>query len=312
MSQLWRSLTLLTIFVPFLQAVPFLPFLNFTSSSPLLFQSLASLLEVHPQTIFPNGRPIASITVPRPNQPYHGRHDSNSVPSPEWLALDVEMAYGIMGNMPESRLMTYQTTKNVRAIYFDGMSASLIGDGVNSQMVLLYNGTADIPDHQYPKPPPSQGRREEGPDSENKPPPWLRDDAFRARALCRWIDNSGLGGHGWGYEGNIRMNASFELIWCDFESPSLETVSNLNVSASLLNQQPHASNDQQQRYRTRRPLSDARRARRFGVNEDHDSDKPGQSDPSEPYVFSAYNVLTEPWRYESTQGSISSLGYRYY
>ncbi|KAF2711777.1 hypothetical protein K504DRAFT_403134 [Pleomassaria siparia CBS 279.74] len=178
------------------------------------------------------------------------------------------MAYGIMGSMSDSRMLTYRTTKNVKVVCFDGTSASLINEGTVAQMVLLYNGTEKIPKrggwgppgggHGPPghgdghRPPGHGGGGErklnddddddddDGIDDEppRQPPPghWnpLQDEYFRARGLCKWLQSRGLGGPGWGYEGIVRMNAGFEVIWCDFDSPSLKLVSNLNVSAPLL------------------------------------------------------------------------------
>lgn len=43
-----------------------------------------------------------------------------------------------------------------------------------------------------------------------------------------------LGGLGWGVEGIVRMNAGFEMIWCNFCSPSIRLLSHLNVTAPLL------------------------------------------------------------------------------
>jgi hypothetical protein len=251
MVNVFRLATSLVILPSIVRSTSFLPFLNFTSPSPYIFHSLATLLQQYPQTLFPNGHTIASVTIPRHTLLYHGRHDSDPVPSPEWLALDIEMAYGIMGNMPDSRMMTYRTTKNVKAVYFDGASASLSGEGTRAQMVLLYNGTEKIPKRGGWGPPGgSRPGRDHSNHSDNeqqkkedkeppiRPPPghWnpLQDEYFRARGLCEWLQSRGLGGPGWGYESVVRMNAGFEVIWCDFESTSLKIVSNLNVSAPLL------------------------------------------------------------------------------
>ncbi|KAF2240755.1 hypothetical protein BU26DRAFT_189234 [Trematosphaeria pertusa] len=319
MSHAASFVPVLFFLLPLVQAASFLEFLDFTSPSPLIFHSLATLLQVQPQTLFPNGHTIASVTVPRHTLLYHGRHDNDPVPSPEWLAFDMEMAYGIMGNMPDSRLLTYKTTRNVRAVYFDGTSASLMGDGTFSQMVFLYNGTDDVPKRGGRGPPPGRGHRDHGhpkePENENTSPRpplrlsfprWnpLQDEYFRARELCKWLESSGLGGQGWGYEGIVRMNAGFELIWCDFDSPSLKLVSNLNVSAPrnydptaalerakarwlriLELEEPLSSEDQaklnqvlgiQEPIRTNPQLT-------LGPSEDEGPHGPGMTDPREPF-----------------------------
>ncbi|KAF2115229.1 hypothetical protein BDV96DRAFT_66563 [Lophiotrema nucula] len=272
----------------FAQAVEFVPFLNFSSPSPYIFHSLATLLQTYPQTLFPNGHTITSVTIPRGTLLYHGRHDNNTVPSPEWLALDIEMAYGIMGNLRDSRMLTYRTTKDVQLVYFDGTSASLMGEGTVSQMVLLYNGTENIP-HRGGWGPPRRGGREanmdgaakEAEDEPRRRPPggWnpLEDEYVRARGLCKWLKKYGLREVGTGgYEGVVRMNAGFEVIWCDFESPSLKLVSNLNVSAPMLEQ---VTSGWQKDFR-QAPLQVQARLR---TSDDEGPHGPGMTDPREPF-----------------------------
>ncbi|KAF2650954.1 hypothetical protein K491DRAFT_579612, partial [Lophiostoma macrostomum CBS 122681] len=241
--------------------------LNFTSPSPHIFHSVVTLLQTWPQNVFPNGHTIASVTIPRHTLLYHGRHDNDAVPSPEWLAFDNEMAYGIMGNMQDSRLLTYRTTRDVKAVYFDGASANLMGEGTMGQMVLLYNGSDNVP-------------RRGGPGRGPPPGRWnpLEDEYFRARELCKWLRNHGLGGTGWGYEGIVRMNAGFELIWCDFESPSLKMVSNLNVSAPLLDMPDSASLGQYPGAMS----GQGQAQRRIGM-QDEGPHGPGMTDPREPF-----------------------------
>lgn len=232
-------------------------FLNFSSTAPYIFSSVSGLLEQWSNTFFPNGHTIAACEIPRATLFYHGRIDSSETPSPEWLAFDIEMSYGIMGNDLNSRILTYRTTRAVKAIYFDGTSASLIGSGTESQMIFLYGDSESVPSRPGPgrgRGPPGGGHRGDGPPYDGTPgdrppnhrppgekppadsPRWnpLADEYFRARGLCKWIEEKGLGGLGWGYEGIIRMNAGFEMIWCNFNSPSLRLISNLNVSVPRL------------------------------------------------------------------------------
>lgn len=223
-------------------------FLNFSSPAPYIFSSLSGLLQQWPNTFFPNGHTITACEIPRNSLFYHGRHDADDPPSPEWLAFDIEMSYGIMGSMPDSRIITYRTTRPVKCLYFDGMSASLMGSGTEAQMTFLYGDSDSVPDRREPAGGrPGRGRRPPrekpgggwppGLGANDEPRRWnpLADEYFRARGLCKWIKERGLGGNGWGYEGIIRMNAGFELIWCDFNSTSLQLVSNLNVSVPRIN-----------------------------------------------------------------------------
>ncbi|CAK7565627.1 MAG: hypothetical protein SEPTF4163_003549 [Sporothrix epigloea] len=197
--------------------------LNYSSSAPHLFASAYGLLQQWSNTVFPNGHTFAAGTVPAYTLLYHGLRayekdaetpEQLSPPSPEWLAFDVEMSYGIMGSSRRSWLLTYQTTRPVRVLYIDGESAALMGLGqLDSQMLLLY-GNVTGPRHQ------SSGFG-------------LRPEYDRARGMCAWLEQQGLRSRGRGYEGIVRMNAGFEVIWCDFMSDSLRLLSRLNVTAPL-------------------------------------------------------------------------------
>ncbi|KAH6672589.1 hypothetical protein B0J14DRAFT_593990 [Halenospora varia] len=126
------------------------------------------------------------------------------------------MAYGIMGGSRDSHMLTYQTTRRAKCIYFDGESATLFGSGqLDTQMLHIWGNLTGPPR-------PDGGFR------------GLYDEYARAQGLCDWLHSNGLGGSGWGYEGIIRMNAGFEMIWCNFSSPSIRLVAHLNVTAPLL------------------------------------------------------------------------------
>lgn len=201
---------------------------NFTSSSPHLLASVSSQLHQWSNTIFPNGHTLAAVEVPAYTLFYHGlispEDPSPSPPSPEWLAFDLEMAYGIMGSSRHSFLLTYQTTRPVRALYFDGESAALMGLGqMDTQMLQLFGNVTG---------PPGSGFM------------GLGQEYMRAHGLCQWFEDAGLGGPGWGFEGVVRMNAGFEMIWCDFSSPSLRLVSRLNVTAPLLPGDPEGDGEE--------------------------------------------------------------------
>lgn len=197
--------------------------LNFTSPLPHLFASVASLLHQWTNTAFPNGHTLAAVEIPAYTLLYHGLIASPAEaapepPSPEWLALDLEMAYGIMGSSRDSFLLTYQTARPVRALYFDGASAALMGLGqLDTQMLQLFGNVSG---------PAGAGAGGGG--------GILGQEYARAHGLCDWLEAAGLRGRGWGFEGVVRMNAGFEMIWCDFVSPSLRLVSRMNVTAPLL------------------------------------------------------------------------------
>ncbi|OLN86806.1 hypothetical protein CCHL11_07833 [Colletotrichum chlorophyti] len=188
--------------------------LNFSSPGPHLFSSTYGLMQQWSNTVFPNGYTMAAVEVPAYTLLYHGRTDEEGPPSPEWLAFDIEMAYGIMGSTRRSFMFSYQTTRRVKALYFDGESAALMGLGqLDSQMLHLYGNVT-------------------GPGGEGGGP-WrgLQPEYERAMGLCDWLLEKGLRGRGWGIEGVVRMNTGFEMIWCDFGGGSLRLVSKGNVTA---------------------------------------------------------------------------------
>lgn len=194
--------------------------LNFSSPLPHLFASIPTLLHQWSNTIFPNGHALAAVEIPAYTLLYHGlispEVQDPEPPSPEWLAFDLEMSYGIMGSSRNSFLLTYQTTRPVKALYFDGESAALMGLGqLDTQMLHLFGNVSG---------PPTGGRGFIG----------LGQEYLRAHGLCNWLEDVGLRGQGWGIEGVVRMNAGFEMIWCDFISPSLRLVSRTNITAPLL------------------------------------------------------------------------------
>ncbi|GAB7348138.1 hypothetical protein MBLNU459_g6154t1 [Dothideomycetes sp. NU459] len=112
---------------------------------------------------------------------------------------------------------------------------------MDTQMVFIHNSSANIPDEPVfgPRPPGNNNRTSGDPNGA-----FLGAEYDRAEALCDYIKHKNLGGRGWGFEGIVRMNAGFEMIWCDFESPSARLVSHLNTSVPLLDSQTGFSGSQ--------------------------------------------------------------------
>ncbi|CZR66552.1 uncharacterized protein PAC_16453 [Phialocephala subalpina] len=184
---------------------------NFSSEAPHYFASVHGLLQQWSNTFFPNGHSIVPCEIAPFTKLYHGRMDGDVPPSPE-----CGMAYGIMGGSRNSHMLTYQTTRRVKCIYFDGESATLFGSGQLDSQNLQIWGNISGPAR------PGNGFR------------GLYDEYARAAGLCDWFREQNLGGPGWGYEGIVRMNAGFEMIWCNFSSPSIRLISHLNITAPLL------------------------------------------------------------------------------
>ncbi|KAA8893836.1 hypothetical protein FN846DRAFT_977158 [Sphaerosporella brunnea] len=186
-----------------------------------IFRSVNGLLRQLPNTFSPNGFSVVPATIPAFTNLYHARKDSGPIPKVEWVAFDAEMSYGIMGGRGgETWMHTYMTTRDVRVLVFDGMSAALMGERgtLDSQKVFLYGEVKN-----------DTGRRpgREGGGGHGEPGP-VFDEYTRAEDLCRWAASL----EGARIEGFVRMNAGFEAVWCDFEnSDSWKLVSKLNVTA---------------------------------------------------------------------------------
>ncbi|KAG9235980.1 hypothetical protein BJ875DRAFT_373112 [Amylocarpus encephaloides] len=125
------------------------------------------------------------------------------------------MSYGIMGSSGDTYMLTYLTTRRTKCIYFDGASATVFGYGqMDTQMLHIWGNVSGPPI--------------------NSAQSLFYEEYARAAWLCDWLSAKGLRGPGWGYEGIVRMNAGFEMIWCDFNSPSIKLISHLNVTPPLL------------------------------------------------------------------------------
>ncbi|KAL8876133.1 MAG: hypothetical protein Q9198_005616, partial [Flavoplaca austrocitrina] len=190
--------------------------LNFSSPAPHIFSSVHGLLRQGYNTFFPNGFSIAPCELPAFTPFYHGWLNDEPPQSPEWLASTPEMAYGIMGSTQNSFLSTYVTTRPVKCLYLDGASGALGENGtMDMQMLFLYGNTT-------------------GPAGRQSNPYFLWDEYDRAKRMCSWLHEHGFDIPGTGIEGIVRMSAGFEVIWCNFSSPSIQLVSRFNVSVPLL------------------------------------------------------------------------------
>lgn len=110
-------------------------------------------------------------------------------------------------------LHVYRTTKPLRLLYIDGMSAGKTRMGTLDTQDMLLRGLdpETIDDKVFAKPP----KRPMG-DIAKKPPRGPMDEEQRAKDLCSLCQD-------WGLQGVIRMEVGFEIIKCDF-SDSLEQV----------------------------------------------------------------------------------------
>ncbi|CAH7674735.1 hypothetical protein BY996DRAFT_7553135 [Phakopsora pachyrhizi] len=171
-------------------------------TSNLIFASFLGLLQQWPNSFAYSGHSIITGTIPPSTLLYHSRPEAEPPQGMEWLAFDPELSYqfhSLMGG--KTKLFTYVSERPLRIIYIDGQSASLSTPGfMDSQSVLI------------------DGKVEEEWQEGNK----LAEEYKRAHNLCAI-------GEEWGFEGVVRMNTGFELIWCDFKE-GIKLVDKLDFS----------------------------------------------------------------------------------
>ncbi|KAI0732198.1 hypothetical protein C8Q72DRAFT_882636 [Fomitopsis betulina] len=162
----------------------------------LVFHSLASLLQLMPNSQHPNGHTIVRATIPKDTLLYHGTFTSGC-PSMDWASLDLDhammFAFGINGS-----LLTYRTTRDIQLVYFDGCSANKHAGVVDTQDLLIWG---------------EPGRRGHNEDLEHQ----VAEDMCRLVDGCAWAKDHGV-------DGFFRMEFDFEIIYCDFQQ-GLELVS---------------------------------------------------------------------------------------
>ncbi|KAJ7791714.1 hypothetical protein B0H14DRAFT_190698 [Mycena olivaceomarginata] len=144
-----------------------------------IFTSVSELMQLWPGTVVVQGHSFAPCTIPVGTVFYHGRMDADIPTEPEWLAFDFEHAYRFaFGRAPH--VLTLATTRALRVLSFDGLSAHLAPE---TQSVIMYGEVRG-----------GAGR--------------LPPSAIGAR-LCAWGARHGI-------DGFVRMEGHFELIGCDF------------------------------------------------------------------------------------------------
>ncbi|KAA1080439.1 hypothetical protein PGT21_006872 [Puccinia graminis f. sp. tritici] len=181
------------------QQLSFLPNAPQTESSPspgadhpnLIFASFAGLLQQWPNTYAYSGHSIIPGVIRTGTLLYHGTNHHTPPPSEgmKWFAFDPEYSYVIHSRrLGQLDLYTYAVTRPLRIIYLDGQSASLGTPGFMDSQSVLINGTilGELGD---------EGN-------------YMDEEYDRARELCKI-------GKDWGFEGVVRMNTCFELLWCD-------------------------------------------------------------------------------------------------
>lgn len=211
----------------------------------LIFNALQSSLRHYESSINHNGMSLFVVTVPEGTPFYHGRHGEEIPSGLEWLAFTPEHAlFFAMGRIspPPKRdedrnvngnfdrqgqsvlreggksqakplgkgyLHTYRTKRDLRFLYFDGISASKSDFGsLDIQNRLLLNITHN--------------------DNPHRGSPSLDNKFKRVTALCDLIEEE------WDSQlaGLIRTEGDFEIVMCSF-AKSLELVHRIEISPKV-------------------------------------------------------------------------------
>ncbi|EPT01162.1 hypothetical protein FOMPIDRAFT_1079614, partial [Fomitopsis schrenkii] len=109
---------------------------NYDATSNLIFQSLAGLMQMAPNSKYPNGHSIVRASISPGTLLYHGRGNSD-YPARDWLAFDPEHSQTFLRGQ-NGTLFTFTTTRELTLIYFDGCSANKRGGVTDTQDVLIW------------------------------------------------------------------------------------------------------------------------------------------------------------------------------
>ncbi|KAH9028927.1 hypothetical protein EDB84DRAFT_255857 [Lactarius hengduanensis] len=166
---------------------------NPNSTHHLIFNSVSGLLQRWPNTLRRNGHSLIPATIPKGTILYHGRADSQIPISPDWVAFDFELSAILCRR--SCHMISLQAKRDLRLVYFDGLSTAKMKDGpLDSQDVLLWGRPR--PDKYF-------------------------SETERIEALCDW-------GRPLGLDGFVRMAFHFEVMICDFLD-GMEVVSFLDL-----------------------------------------------------------------------------------
>ncbi|KAI9459917.1 hypothetical protein BJY52DRAFT_1186221 [Lactarius psammicola] len=150
---------------------------NPNSTHHLIFNSVSGLLQRWPNALRRNGHSLVPVTIPKGTILYHGRTDPQIPNSPDWLAFDFEFAYIFC--LESCYVISLQAKRDLRLVYFDGLSAAYMKDGtLDSQDVILWG-----------RPRPDK----------------FISDMERIESLCDW-------GRPLGLDGFVRMGFHFEVM----------------------------------------------------------------------------------------------------
>ena len=197
----------------------------------LIFNSVHSAMRQWGSSLHHNGMALIPATIPRGTVLFHGSHSNSTPAPPEWLAFEMEHAENFarshpyfrhsspsssnphpntnpnpdpeshqfqhplnpppqpepepptIGNTTRGYLHTFLTTRPINLLYIDGSAAAK-----------TTVGTLDTQDYLLRLHDPNKTYPHDG-------------DFLRAAEICDVV-------RGWGYDGVVRMEIGFEVVWC--------------------------------------------------------------------------------------------------
>ncbi|KAF8609964.1 hypothetical protein BDV93DRAFT_3571 [Ceratobasidium sp. AG-I] len=116
------------------------------STMHLIFNSVSSLLQHWPNTIYRNGHSFVPAIIPSGTLVYHARDDYAPPPSPDYFAFDIDHAY-LFCLGPPCLMLIYTARRDLHLGYFDGTSASVLEGPHDLRDILFRDGF--VPPEKY-------------------------------------------------------------------------------------------------------------------------------------------------------------------
>ena len=176
-----------------------------------LFNEIHSAGRQWGSSLHHNGMSFFPAVIPQGTVVYHGDQTSDRPVGPEWLSFEVEHAEAFAFSMKLHRepqiagtvkqkplgaksndsyirgyLQTYQANRDLKVLYVSGMGAAKTHMGTldTQDLILRENNTSEDWDG-------------------------YMDEVARSQSICQLLAE-------WGYDGLMRMEIGFELVYCDF------------------------------------------------------------------------------------------------
>ncbi|KZT65046.1 hypothetical protein DAEQUDRAFT_717165 [Daedalea quercina L-15889] len=165
----------------------------------LIFQALASLLQLGPNSKYKNGHSIVRASIPAGTLLYHGR-PVKDLPTRDWIAFDPEHSH-VFAAGPNGTLFTFMTTRPLQLLFFDGCSGNKFDGVVDTQDALFWGKVGYDPHDGY------------------------LGELARFEKMCDWAKQYGI-------DGIARMQIDFEMMYCNISNGALEVVSAVPLVAT--------------------------------------------------------------------------------